>query len=783
MMTATRSETVYKVTAFFAIFGCVASHARAHEFYAVRVPNPVTVANSIGTVRPCITCHNNPDGGSGCIGTGGTAPCLNPFGIAFGSNMFNWNSMLALLDSDGDGFTNGQELQDPSGTWEPGDHDPGIPSYHTRPGFPEQSPGLFDADSDRYCYFGRDLNMNGVCSDPGENNGSLDCDDTMAGVHSGATEVCSNTADDDCNGKDTLHDDMCTGVTDRDGDHYCPMGHDLNNDRDCIDNGENGNPVDCDDTRITVYPAAPENCIDTFDNDCDGAIDLADTSCNGNEDVDDDGYCPVGRDINNDGDCIDPGEITAGADCDDHNADANPSRAEICSDAIDNDCDGNANLTDSDCRSVVDEDRDGHCPQGADRNGDRDCADVDEGSGPSDCNDSDGSISPSTPENCTNDKDDDCDGTISLADSNCAGYIDTDGDRYCYVGFDQDRNGSCTAENEVGMNTDCDEGSSLVNPAAVESCTDGVDNDCDGSLDAYDPVCLMDYLDFDHDRWCAVGEDKSADGDCSDAGEQAGPADAAPRDATIHPGAHENCLDRKDNDQDGTTDSVDTDCTRAHDTDEDGWCPLGKDTNGDGDCEDNKENIGASDCNDTEEDVRPDAQEDCFDFADNDCDGDVDLLDSGCFHLLDRDRDGFCGMGIDDTADGDCLDEGEQRLGADCDDQSRMIGPRAVEACTNSKDDDCDGKVDLADTQCLCMTTTNCDDSNACTLDRCTGDMQECEHVPDPTCGADAGPNGSKGSSKGCHVGGRNDLSLPWLLIMLVIAAVAVKRGRKRRES
>src|SRR4030095_16118262 len=107
---------------------------------------------------------------------------------------------------------------------------------------------------------------------------------------------------------------------------------------------------------------------------------------------------------------------------------------------------------------------------------------------------------------CTNSKDDDCDGAISLSDSDCSGYIDTDGDRYCYVGFDQDRNGNCTGETEVGKSTDCDEASALVNPGAQEVCTDGIDNNCDGSSDAYDPVCSMNYLDFDHDYWCVVGQ-------------------------------------------------------------------------------------------------------------------------------------------------------------------------------------------------------------------------------------------------------------------------------------
>ncbi|TPW08047.1 MAG: hypothetical protein FD127_4408, partial [Acidimicrobiaceae bacterium] len=74
---------------------CVAAPvAQAHEFYYTRIPNPVYARNMMsgGLVRPCITCHNNPDGGSGCAvpcpspsggPCGGTTPCHNAFGMAF----------------------------------------------------------------------------------------------------------------------------------------------------------------------------------------------------------------------------------------------------------------------------------------------------------------------------------------------------------------------------------------------------------------------------------------------------------------------------------------------------------------------------------------------------------------------------------------------------------------------------------------------------------------------------------------------------------------------------
>lgn len=51
-----------------------------------------------------------------------------------------WNASLAALDSDGDGFTNGQELQDPTGSWQPGQPDPGQTALVSNPGRAESVP-------------------------------------------------------------------------------------------------------------------------------------------------------------------------------------------------------------------------------------------------------------------------------------------------------------------------------------------------------------------------------------------------------------------------------------------------------------------------------------------------------------------------------------------------------------------------------------------------------------------------------------------------------------------
>ncbi|MBN2200515.1 T9SS type A sorting domain-containing protein [bacterium] len=51
-----------------------------------------------------------------------------------------WGAGLAGLDSDGDGFSNGVELQDPSGIWTAGSPAPGVYASVTNPGTSTSKP-------------------------------------------------------------------------------------------------------------------------------------------------------------------------------------------------------------------------------------------------------------------------------------------------------------------------------------------------------------------------------------------------------------------------------------------------------------------------------------------------------------------------------------------------------------------------------------------------------------------------------------------------------------------
>lgn len=775
----------------------VPATALAFETNVTRVPRVAEAENDAGLTRPCITCHNNADGGTGCTRPplNGTAPCLNPFGEDFDDNRFTWDATLALMDSDNDGFTNGQELQDPDGTWRPGQTPPGIPEGVTRPGFATDTPGDDDGDSDGYCFFGEDLApADGDCLDAGENNGELDCNDADANVNSGAMELCTNVVDDNCDGLPTVEDPICIDVVDRDGDGFCLTGADVNGDGDCLDGpDELDGDSDCDDTLITVAPDLRENCFDELDNNCNDLLDTDDPQCRADLDEDGDGYCPIGRDLNEDGDCLDPDEVEGGFDCNDTVAEVNPDAVEICADEFDNDCDGNANFDDEDCIGFFDADGDGFCPLGVDRNEDQDCVDEGEDVLPGDCVDDDPDIRPDAPEICNDTTDTDCDGLVSLEDPDCEDYLDGDGDRYCLLGglgtrggFDLNRDGDCVDANEEGGVGDCRDDDPAIRPGIVEICIDNIDNDCNGSLDALDEVCAMDYLDFDGDGWCAVGPDLNLDGDCSDSGEQAEDGDSAPNDPTIYPGAPENCTDFKDNDGDGLVDLDDDQCVRTVDADGDGWCPFGDDLNGDGDCTDENEVSGEGDCDDSDPDIHPGVTELCFNRRDDNCDGRVNLDDNQCFGWLDRDGDGFCPWGTDRNLDGDCRDEAEpagdegtEIPEIDCDDRNASIGPRATEICDDGVDNDCDDQPDLADLACPC--TELCDDGNPCTTDDCNAEFM-CVNEPIVGCG-DAGPMGDGGvdtpAPGGCSaaVGG----TAPVASCLLGLVAILMLGRRRRR--
>ena len=87
-----------------------------------------------GSENGCLNCHMSASGGD----------ARNPFGLTVESDFIGvssevlWGPELAAIDSDGDGFTNGEELGDPEGTWTPDDPAPEVEVF--LPGDPDSHP-------------------------------------------------------------------------------------------------------------------------------------------------------------------------------------------------------------------------------------------------------------------------------------------------------------------------------------------------------------------------------------------------------------------------------------------------------------------------------------------------------------------------------------------------------------------------------------------------------------------------------------------------------------------
>jgi large repetitive protein len=467
-----------------------------------------------------------------------------------------------------------------------------------------------------------------------------DCDDLDPNNFPGNLEVCSDGADNNCDGQA----DEGAACADLDGDGSIAQ-------------------LDCDDADSLVYPGAPELC-DRLDNDCDFIVPAIELDGDGDGASSCEGDCDDNNDslnlLDTDGDGVTSCDLVP--DCDDLDAGNFPGNTEICDNAdntcdgvvdegvtdpfwFDNDLDGDGNpaamvqacsapsgfvSTGTDCSDSnatvyggaaeicdgLDSDCDGVIPT-VEINADGDSQSTCQG----DCDDADPTIYNGAPELCDG-LDTDCDLVIPSveADLNGDGYpdcilVDSDGD-----GFTAD--------------VDCNDSDSAINPGASEICN-YVDTDCDGVVD--NALQQLYYPDADGDLF---GPTASGVSFCP--GDVAIPAsfvstggDCDDTSAASNPSAVEAC------------DGEDNDCDGAPDTNE-------LDLDGDG--------------------IMPCAGDNCPDDANA---GQEDL-----------DSDGL-GDVCDDDADGDFI-----LPPFDCDDMDSTISPALPEVCDGTTDEDCDDMVD-----------------------------------------------------------------------------------------
>ncbi|MBT3219330.1 MAG: DUF2341 domain-containing protein, partial [Proteobacteria bacterium] len=270
------------------------------------------------------------------------------------------------------------------------------------------------------------------------------------------------------------------------------------------------------------------------------------------------------------------GSSLLNTDCDDDNGSINPGVDEVCdSTNVDEDCDGLADDKDPEgatgkTKWYFDSDLDGS----GDPNDNTRTCDMPGGyvDNSDDCDDGDIDVHPLADEYCNN-IDDDCDGMVDNNAVDPLPYF-TDGDDDGF-GTSSVVGEACSPPLGMSFNDqDCNDADEDINPSASEICGDGLDNDCDESIDE-DGTKLEWFEDGDDDGFGSSLSSKTKckqpngwvllDDDCDDT------------DETIFPEASETCGDGVDSDCDGQGGPED-------DEDADGLTFLEEEAVGSSDC-------------------------------------------------------------------------------------------------------------------------------------------------------------------------------------------------------
>ncbi|MCI0569264.1 MAG: hypothetical protein L0Y66_00780 [Myxococcaceae bacterium] len=228
--------------------------------------------------------------------------------------------------------------------------------------------------------------------------------------------TCLDGADNDCDGLTDCEDPACAGLACGLGGKTCVGGT-------CTCSGNGGAPED-----------SELSCADQRDNDCDGRRDCKDMGCGGLT-------CSLTGYVCDATACVcppDAGEVTPGEP--------------RCDDNVDDDCDGLVDCADSSCSGQACG-LDRHCIGSV-------CTCL-----------PDGGVPEVFEQTCGDGQDGDCDGRADCEDPDCAGLD-------CGVHGLRCSASSCTCSGNGG-----------ASEPAEQSCGDGFDNDCDGLADCGDPDC------------------------------------------------------------------------------------------------------------------------------------------------------------------------------------------------------------------------------------------------------------------------------------------------------